>query len=279
MLIFLAMLLNLISVGGTTIFDARGEELSFKEFVEALSTYDVIFIGEQHGVAPIHQTELAIFNDLIRSETKPVLALEMFEQDIQELLDSYLAGEISEDSFLALSRPWPNYQTDYRPLIEMAKANSIPVVAANIPRRAAAAVARADTVTTQALGIDSIYMPDILYLDSREYYERFEATMLTMSHGSPMGEMNIDALYKAQVLKDAAMAQALHPYLERKVIFVCGSFHSDYHLGIPYQLGKNHPDLRIAVVTFISADEELKEEAQPSIADFIWIYSTDETSN
>jgi len=53
-----------------------------------------------------------------------------------------------------------------------------------------------------------------------------------------MKKINRDGLYKAQVLKDAGMAASLEPFLDRRILFCCGHFHSDYHLGIPYQLGK-----------------------------------------
>ena len=43
------------------------------------------------------------------------LSLEFFQRDAQPILDEYLAGLITEKAFLAASRPWPRYQTDYRP--------------------------------------------------------------------------------------------------------------------------------------------------------------------
>lgn len=52
---------------------------------------------------------------------KLVLSLEMFEADNQSVLNEYLDGKITEDEFLAKSRPWPRYKTDYRQLVEFAK--------------------------------------------------------------------------------------------------------------------------------------------------------------
>ena len=54
---------------------------------------------------------------------------------MQIVLDEYLNGLISEDHFLLSSRPWKNYKTDYRPLVEIAKQNKLSVIAANAPRR------------------------------------------------------------------------------------------------------------------------------------------------
>ncbi len=61
--------------------------------------------------------------------------MEMFERDVQIVLDEYLKNYISESHFISSSRAWGNYKTDYRPLVEFAKQNKIDVVAANAPRR------------------------------------------------------------------------------------------------------------------------------------------------
>jgi len=249
------------------------------ELIDNLIEYDVIFVGEKHDAAQAHQAELQILTNLAKKTDSLVLALEMFEQDVQKVLTDYLDATISEDSFLAYTRPWGNYATDYKPLVEFAREDNIPVIAANIPRRAASVVARSGEVSNEVLGSDSIWKPDTLHLDSQEYFERFEAIMQAMSHGGPMGQMNIDALYKAQVLKDAAMAASLTQWLDRKILFVCGSFHCDYHLGIPYQLIRNHPALKIAVVTLKSSSEELSAEERSKIADYIWLYTPEEKTD
>jgi uncharacterized iron-regulated protein len=256
-----------------TIISATGDTLFFNELADALMDCDVIFVGEEHDAKAAHEAELAILTALAERDSNLALALEMFERDVQDVLDSYLFGDTPEDSFLAASRPWPNYQTDYRPLVEFAKANKIAVVAANVPRRAAAAVARTGEVSREVMGVDSVFMPDTLHLDSEEYLERFTATMEGMPRGGPMGTLNVDALYKAQVLKDAVMAASLDPYLDRRILFFCGRFHSDYHLGIPYQLEKNHPELKIAVVALAPASEELSAEDRSLTADFLWVYT------
>jgi uncharacterized iron-regulated protein len=95
--------------------------------------------------------------------------------------------------------------------------------------------------------------------------------MEEMPHATPMKGMNIDGLYKAQILKDAVMAASLEPFLDRRVLFCCGHFHSDYHLGIPFQLKKNHPKLRIAVIVTASTVDPLPMEDRSRVADFIWV--------
>jgi uncharacterized iron-regulated protein len=49
---------------------------------------------------------------------------------------------IREKDFKKEAKMWNNFDTDYAPLVNFAKENSIPVVATNIPRRFASMVSR-----------------------------------------------------------------------------------------------------------------------------------------
>jgi uncharacterized iron-regulated protein len=249
----------------------KGLLYDMEDSFDLLMGYGVIFIGEEHGSQVSHHAELAILKGLAEHDSNLVLALEMFERDVQDILDAYLNRKISEKKFLKQSRPWPNYPKNYRPLIEFAKRKGMPVIAANVPRRAAAAVAMANQVSPDVMGEDRRYLPKTLHLQSKEYYERFASSMEEMLHFAPMKGMEVDGLYKAQVLKDSVMAASVEPFLDRRILFCCGHFHSDYHLGIPYQLEKNHPELKIAVIAMASSVEKLLMKDRSKVADFIWI--------
>jgi uncharacterized iron-regulated protein len=249
----------------------KGFLYDMEDSFDILMDFSVIFIGEEHESRVSHNAEFTILKGLAERDSKLVLALEMFERDVQDTLDAYLKGEISEKKFLKQSRPWPNYLEDYRPLIEFAKKKRVPVIAANIPRRTAAAVSMANDISPDVMGKDSIYLPRNVYLKSKEYYKRFASSMEEMPHFTPMKGMKVDGLYKAQVLKDAVMAASVEPFLDRRTLFCCGHFHSDYHLGIPYQLKKIHPKLKIAVIAMASSVEKLLMKDRSRVADFIWV--------
>jgi uncharacterized iron-regulated protein len=239
--------------------------------LKMLLDYRVVFLGEQHHSSEAHQAELDLLSGLHGLDANLVLALEMFERDVQDVLNDYLQDKISEVEFLERSRPWPNYAEDYRPLIEFARSKRVPVVAANVPRRAAAAVVRANIISPEVLGPDAVYLPEKPPFDSRRYYQLFKATMAGMSPLGPMGQAKPRALYKAQLLKDAVMADALKPFLDRRILFCCGHFHADFHLGIPYQLRKTHPGLKIAVIAMASVVDEMPMKMLSKLADFFWI--------
>jgi uncharacterized iron-regulated protein len=249
----------------------KGVLYDIEDSFDMLMDYNIIFVGEEHESRVSHDAELTILKGLAKRDSNMVLALEMFERDVQEILDAYLKRKISEKEFLEQSRPWPNYLEDYRPLIEFAKKEGMPVIAANIPRRAAAAVAMANKLSPDVMGEDRKYLPQILHLKSKEYYKRFASLIRELPHSTPMKGMKVNGLYKAQVLKDSVMAASIEPFLDRRTLFCCGHFHSDYHLGIPYQLKKNHPKLKIAVIAMASSVENLFMEDRSKVADFIWV--------
>ena len=62
-------------------------------------------------------------------------SFEEYLGDVQGIVDEYLADLITEDQFTASARPWEYYDLDYRPMVELAKAAGVPVLAANAPRR------------------------------------------------------------------------------------------------------------------------------------------------
>jgi len=249
----------------------KGVLYDIEDSFDMLMDYNIIFVGEEHESRVSHDAELTILKGLAKRDSNMVLALEMFERDVQEILDAYLKRKISEKEFLEQSRPWPNYLEDYRPLIEFAKKEGMPVIAANIPRRAAAAVAMANKLSPDVMGEDRKYLPQILHLKSKEYYKRFASLIRELPHSTPMKGMKVNGLYKAQVLKDSVMAASVEPFLDRRTLFCCGHFHSDYHLGIPYQLQRNHPKLKIAVIAMASSVENLFMEDRSKVADFIWV--------
>lgn len=221
---------------------------------------DVAFLGEMHTDPGTHVLQAAILEGVARRrEGKVVLALEMFERDVQPQLDAYLAGTSDEATFRAQSRPWPNYATDYRPMVEFAKARSWPVIAGNIPRRLASIVARRGLIA-----LDSIPESDKPFIAAEnicprnEYWDRFKATMGDMSgHGMTLTPDQVEAMvwrtYQAQCVKDEAMAESIvraraaHNTL---VIHANGSFHSDYRLGTAERVKRRDPRARQIVVNF-----------------------------
>jgi len=147
-----------------------------------------------------------------------VVTLEMFERDVQPLVDQYLAGRISEANFLAGSRPWDRYTTDYRALVELARVRGWPVVAANVPRRLASAVGRRGLALLDTLNAaDRRFIAKENICPKDAYYTKFAQTMTGHSAGggpptagdaAAMAKLT-DTFYEAQCVKDEAMGEAI----------------------------------------------------------------------
>jgi uncharacterized iron-regulated protein len=249
------------------VYDTRRKDFGdFESMLADLARADVVFLGEQHDDPNTHRLELAVLEGLTRRRVPLVLALEMFERDVQPLLDQYLAGTITEDQFLAGSRPWPRYASDYRPLIEFAKAHQIPVIASDVPRRIATDVSKTG-MRADALAADrSLVAHEAQCPTAGDYYDRFIETMGS-DHPPAAGDASGDAhartdrFYLAQCLKDETMAESIVQAWQKNaarraaVVHVNGSFHSDYAEGTAAGVSRRLSGRRIAIVSFMPVDD------------------------
>ena len=247
---------------------ANGEPVSLEAMADALAGLDVVFLGEQHDNRVGHELELRLTELLLERRGKLAISLEMFERDGQLALDRYLEGDLDERAFLHEARPWRNYWRDYRPALQLARREGLPVIAGNVPRPLAARVARE--------GLDAVYpavyMPFDVRPDPGPYRERFEQAM-----GGHGGSGRMDNWYAAQVVKDEAMAEAIAAQLEREpgmlVVHWTGYFHSDYHQGTVERLVRRLPGVQVGVVTMRSGsrDPERLDPRVRAAADYVWL--------
>lgn len=237
-----------------------GEEISLDKAANLAQKYDIVFFDEFHDQQSIHDAEAAFLSAMHKKNPDMILSLEMFERDVQPVMDEYLKGDINEVEFKANSRPWSNYDEAYRPLIEFAKAEDIYVLAGNIPRRMANQYAKAGDFSTIA-GDDKQYMPRRHLVEYKAYYEKFKAYMSEGEENThmKMTPERIEKFYKAQCLKDDAMAESLVDYNEAhpeaKILHMQGEFHGGEHLGVVEKVHKLNPDLKLLVITPVEAKD------------------------
>jgi uncharacterized iron-regulated protein len=121
------------------IFDKSGSKTSYEKLLKSSLKSKVVLFGEFHDNSVIHWLELEFTKD-IAAKTDIVLGAEMIETDNQRQLDNYMKGQINQKVLDSTARLWPNYKTDYKPLVDFAKENKIKFIATNIPRKYASLV-------------------------------------------------------------------------------------------------------------------------------------------
>lgn len=224
------------------------ERVSLDEMADALQHADVVFLGEEHDNTVAHGLQFDLTRKLYERRGSLVVTLEMFETDVRFVLEDYLAGKLSEKEFLAQSRPWPNYESDYRPIVEWAKKNGVRVVAGNIPRPVARRVAYEGAGAVRH--IDG--MPTELDAPHDEYLALFKEAMGGRRNG-PVSK-RLYNWYTAQCAKDEVMAESILRWTGGQdtdpiVVHWCGKFHSDRTLGTAARVLRRRPDFDVAVVS------------------------------
>lgn len=268
----MAMLcLGVGAAGAAQFSDAQsGKNLTAAQLASKLQKYDVVFFGEYHDQSEIHQYELELLEAMYKAKgAKLALSMEMFEADNQSKLNNFLAGTLSEEDFLAASRPWPNYRTDYAPLINFAKEKKMPVIAANVPRFLAAHVAKNNASTE---GVEAQYqqwLPKHTYAPEGAYKDKFYAQMSSPTAPMKMPPQRLAAVYAAQCLKDDKMAESIAAFADAhqnmQILHINGCFHSDAHLGTAQKLEALRPELKVAVITPL----ERKQKGEKPAGDFV----------
>lgn len=266
------------------VVETRKQQVRDFELLAAeLAKADVVFFGEQHDDPATHRMQVALLEAIARRREGIVLSLEMFERDVQPRVDQYLAGRLVEDEFLAESRPWPRYSTDYRGLVELARAYGWPVVASNVPRPLASAIARAGLGLLDTLSADrrAHAAAQNTCPENDDYFKRFAATMEGMptNHGGGPSDPEasrqaIIRIYQAQCVKDETMAEAIAAAWTpgTLVIHMNGAFHSDFHLGTVTRVRDRLPkgtNIRVVTAIPVADLDAVDRKAERKRADWL----------
>lgn len=242
--------------------DVKGKQPKLIDLTNSdggLLDYDIVFIGENHRHPGNHLAQAMIYQRMLDDGKKVMLSMEQFERDTQSTLDDYLAGEIGEWSLRHFGRAWENYQTSYRPLVELAKQKNMPVIAANAPKDAVTCVGRQGLEVLDKLPearkkqvAASFHTPE-----EGAYFEKFAGAM---SHASSKNKTNLNT-YHAQVVRDDTMAESIHDAMNAnpgyKLVHLNGHFHSASGLGTVERV-KLRRDSKIAVIQPILVDDPTK---------------------
>jgi uncharacterized iron-regulated protein len=250
------------------LYNQKGRSVSFRKMMRELRDADVILFGEYHNNPIAHWMQREVAEALGDYD----LGLEMFETDEQEALDRYLAVTYTLPQLdSAAGGLWPNFNTDYLPLIEQARRDGARVIATNAPRRYARLVFQRGLVALRSLPPAELeFLPPLPVPYDAElpgYRAMLGDGHGRMAHGGETFPM-------AQAIKDAAMGWFIATNVRegRPFLHLNGSYHSDNYEGIGWYLRQYKPQLRVVTITTTEQEDvgTLGEEPE-GMADYILV--------
>ncbi|WP_299135738.1 ChaN family lipoprotein [uncultured Vibrio sp.] len=247
----------------------QGETLSLNAIPEQLIDADVVLIGEWHTHSAIHRFQTDFLKARHNATSNIALSMEQFTREHQDTLNQYLNGEIGEQVLISKAAAWPNYESDYRALVEFAKTNDLDVIAANAPKPFVQCIGRKGLPYLEQLSSEQRdWVATEVNIGDSPYKEKF---MASMHHGTPE---QTEKQFSAQVTWDETMAESIVDYLasnpNKQVIHVAGKFHTEGGLGTAASILRRNPDLKVAVISPVAefssdtTDYQLKVLSPPA---------------
>lgn len=256
------------------IYNSSGKRVSYNEMLRSLSSADICFFGELHNDPISHWMELSLLKDFFEiKKEKLVVGAEMWEKDNQLVLDEMMEDEyVDMDTYIASSVMWPNFKSDYLPILKYAQNKKIKFVATNIPRRYARIVSQRgepalDSLTNLA---KSYIAPLPIQMDLKDKFYNYIADVLKETRQSPMSSGSLTNLVKAQMVKDATMAHSIVTNFPERGFFFHfnGELHSAFNSGIGYYIKQYNPKLKFKTVSVIKKTNVFEFGSKESRADF-----------
>lgn len=298
-----------------------GTRESWAQLMDAVADADVIIVGEQHDDAVGHAVELAIVQDVLDRWPGSALSMEMLDRSEQAVVDDYLAGFIDLETFYertastrwrkitaqyldgTISKKafkekitrlgWPDWETNYQPMVDAAKEAGSPVVAANTPWLVYMSQARKGGFEALAVVTPAqralFEVPD--EVPTSAYRQRFWEVIAGRAEGEepPADEDSDDAgdvhgglsdeqvlgMFRGQLVMDATMADSIADASMAgapKVVHMVGQFHCDFEGGVVEQLRLRLPDARILVISMQREQVDALRDEDVGRADFV-LYS------
>ena len=273
------------------VLDAKtGTPVKVDEWIETLSRYDIVYLGEEHH-NPFHiEAALKILRSLVDRGLRPVLALEMFGWDGQAALDRYVApddSDVNRQEFLAEARwtqNWGGSFDDYAPLLDFARAHRLMVRALNPPKpfirgvvKKGLAGARSDPEWNYwGMAAETI-------VDDPLYRERI-LDQLQQCHGGGAPE-DYQTMYEASMVRDEAMARTLvttwnalraEGVSRGPMVSYTGGGHIQYKLPIPKRVARRLSNEVSQTTVYLTSFEpslqaEISRSMEEGLADYLWL--------
>jgi len=215
-----------------------------KSIYEDIKDKKIIYVGESHDKFEHHLNQLRVIKALHKNGKKVSIAMEMFQTPFQKDLDEYILGKTTLEEFLENSEYFKRWKFDYnlyKPIIDYAKVNKLPIVALNIDRNVTQTVSKKGLFSLnkqqKSLLPKKIDQSNLKYKESlNNIFEGHIPKDGNVSKHST-SKINLDFFYQSQLIWDEIMAENIHKYIKDKkdtvLVVIAGSGHVMGHNGIP----------------------------------------------
>ncbi len=235
--------------------------LNLHDIVARHQNRQIFMIGEKHDNYAHHLNQLQLIQLLHQDRESLVIAMEMFQKPFQKVLDDYIQQKIDEKTFLRQSQYFDNWRFDYnlyKPIIDYARDNKLPLLALNVTPDITRTVSRKGF---QALGSkQQKQVPQQLDLTNWQY--RQDLRQIFEQHP---GERKFANFLASQAIWDEAMAETAVNYLRQHpqatMVILAGNGHLRYRYGIADRIER-----RLGIRPLVIVQDE---QVSTDIADYI----------
>ncbi len=198
---------------------------------DAMRGVPVVLLGEVHDNAAQHALRAAALERLVAAGARPAIAFEQLDRERQADVDRARRERPGDADWLIAQAGGGRDGWDwslYRPFVQLALANDLPIVAANLSRADASRVVREgyaaafDAPTRASLGLDEA-PPTLIAAHERE---------VDAGHCGLMPRAMLAPMARAQMARDAALALAIAPWAGRGVVLLTGNGHARADIGV-----------------------------------------------
>ncbi len=253
---------------------------------ERLAAAHFVLLGEKHDNPDHHRLQARLLQSLVRAGRRPALVLEMLEVEQQGAVDAFLGAPGAPPSATGFGEAvgwaesgWPPL-SEYAPVLEVALAAKLPIVAGNFARDEARALVKEGLSALPAQRVSKLRLD----LALPEPLESALASELRDSHCGHLPERLIAPMALAQRARDAQMAAvmvqvgslAAAPSASSAAgaVLIAGAGHARRDRGVPYYLALDAPGAPLVSLALLEVQGAASEPSAyldaPESFDYVW---------
>lgn len=235
----------------TPIVVEPAKSATLPELMTKLRSERLIYVGETHTAFADHLLQLEVLRRMAAQPEGLAVGVEWFQSRFQPVLDDFLAGNIGEAELLRRTEYYDRWRFDYRlyrPIIQFAKEQGIPIIALNASRELTSEIQR---VGISALAEDmKQQLPDGYDFEDKDY----EGQLREMFELHQRDDAQFQRFLEVQLTWDESMAQRVSDYLKAnpqgRILVLAGKGHVSGRSGIPNRVTRRTGIQGTTIATF-----------------------------